>query len=170
MENKTIYLIEGVSGTGKTSVAEQLIKRGYYAIDADEEIGFFGDPNTHLPTKDESVKDWLWNKDKFEIIVSKNKDTMFICGGSMNQEDFTKFFSKIFTLQIDDETLKRRLKDRTNNEYGKHPEELARQLEWNKGVESWSKQRGTILIDATQSPDKVVDDILSNIEMHNKHE
>lgn len=168
--NKKIYLIEGLSGTGKTSVSEQLIKRGYNAVDADEKIGFFGDPNTCLPTVNESIKEWLWDRNKFESIVVNNKDALFVCGGSMNQESFNNFFEKIFTLQVDDNTLKERLKNRTNNSYGKNPEELARQLEWNKGVESWSKQRGTILIDATRSIDKVVDDILNHIELKNDHE
>ncbi len=164
MNNTKIYLIEGLSGTGKTSVSEELTRRGYNAIDADEIIGFFGDPRTGLPMQDETKREWLWDKEKFKDIKEKNKDIIFICGGAMNQEDFTSHFSKVFTLQVDDETLKSRLQNRTNNDYGKNPEELSKQLDWNKGVASWSKQRGTVLIDATQSLTTIVDEILKNIE------
>lgn len=156
-----LYLIEGLSGTGKTSVAEELIKRGYNAIDADEVFGFFGDLNTGLPSDDTTKREWLWDRQKFEEIVGKTNGILFVSGGAMNQEDFKDSFSKVFTLQVDDETLKKRLMNRTNNDYGKQPHELARQLEWNKGVEVWSKQRGTILIDATRDLDKVVDEIVS---------
>jgi Cdc6-like AAA superfamily ATPase len=38
------YLIEGVSGTGKTSVCKELQRRGYYAINGDTELAYQGDP------------------------------------------------------------------------------------------------------------------------------
>ncbi len=82
----------------------------------------------------------------------------------MNQHDFRHYFQKVFTLRIDDETLKERLMNRTNNDYGKHPEELARQLEWNKKVVEDSGYRQNILIDATQPLDKVVDNILRHVK------
>jgi broad-specificity NMP kinase len=40
------YLIEGVSGTGKTSVCKELQRRGYYAINGDTELAYQGDPGT----------------------------------------------------------------------------------------------------------------------------
>jgi hypothetical protein len=38
------YLIEGVSGTGKTSVCDELQRRGYHAIHGDRELAYQGDP------------------------------------------------------------------------------------------------------------------------------
>ena len=43
------YLIEGVSGTGKTAVAEELQRRGYYVIHGDRELAYVGDPETGEP-------------------------------------------------------------------------------------------------------------------------
>jgi hypothetical protein len=40
------YLIEGVSGTGKTSLCKELQRRGYYAINGDTELAYQGDPET----------------------------------------------------------------------------------------------------------------------------
>jgi broad-specificity NMP kinase len=40
------YLIEGVSGTGKTSVAEELHGRGYQVVHGDRELAYKGDPVT----------------------------------------------------------------------------------------------------------------------------
>ena len=43
------YLIEGVSGTGKTSVCHELRRRGYHAINGDRELAYQGDPKTGEP-------------------------------------------------------------------------------------------------------------------------
>jgi len=160
-----IYLIEGVSGTGKTTVCEELNRRGYKAIEADEEIAHYADPKTGLPTNEKIPDNWIWNKEKFNKAIEQEGDSsIFICGGAMNQEDFKHHFNKVFTLHIDDETLKYRLLHRINNDFGKHPDELALQLEWNKGAVKYSKERGTILIDAIKPVSEVVDEILSHTE------
>jgi len=157
------YLIEGISGTGKSAVCQELKLRGYYAIEADEVFGFYGNPVTGFKVKAKKQLNWIWNPKKVkEILCSESKD-IFVCGGAMNQNKFTGYFAKVFTLYVDDETLKKRLLRRKNNDFGKNPEDLARQLEWNKGAVAYAKQRQTILIDATKSLTKVVDEILSNI-------
>lgn len=159
------YLIEGISGTGKTSVCEELKRRGYKAVEADEEIAHYADPKTGLPTDEKIQANWLWNEEKFNEAIKEEGDSpVFICGGAMNQEGFKHHFEKVFTLYVDDETMKHRLSTRTNNDFGKKPEELALQLTWNKGAVSYSQQRGTTLIDATRPINEVVDDILSHIK------
>ena len=155
------YLIEGISGTGKTEVCHELQRRGYKAIEADEVFGFYGDPKTGLPTEEKSQLNWIWDKKKVDEVLNNKTNIIFICGGAMNQNEFMHYFAKAFTLQVDDETLKSRLLSRTNNDFGKHSEDLVRQLEWNKGVVAYAKQRGTILIDATKSTTDIVDEILS---------
>ena len=40
------YLIEGLSGTGKTSVCDELQRRGHHAIHGDRELAYQGDPET----------------------------------------------------------------------------------------------------------------------------
>ncbi len=154
------YLIEGISGTGKSAVCAELDKRGYKALEADEVFGYYGDPKTGLPTNEEHQLNWIWDKNKISAELGNKTHTIFVCGGAMNQNDFTHYFEKIFTLYLDDITLKDRLLNRTNNDFGKNPEDLTRQLDWNKGAVSYAKQRGTILIDATQPINQVVDVIL----------
>lgn len=153
------YLIEGLSGTGKTTVGEELLKRGFRVIDADKAFGFYGDH------KNKSQLNWLWDKDKIKQELDGVEDVTFICGGAMNQNEFMQYFAKVFTLYVDDDTLKNRLLSRTNNDFGKKPEDLARQLEWNKGTIDYAKQRGTILIDATKPIKAVVGEILSYIKV-----
>ena len=158
------YLIEGLSGTGKTAVCNELKKRGYASIEADDAFGFYGDIKTGLPTEEKSQLNWLWDKKKIDAALADTTAPTFVCGGAMNQHELTHYFKKTFTLVVGDETLKHRLSTRTNNDFGKHPEDLARQLEWNKGAVAYAQQRGTIVIDASQPLDSVVDTILTYIE------
>lgn len=62
------------------------------------------------------------------------------------------------------ETLMNRLRTRTNNNYGKTPEELTKQLEWNKKVVEDSLKKGYIVIDSSKDVSSVVDKILSSLE------
>ncbi|WP_281965747.1 hypothetical protein [Serinicoccus marinus] len=42
-------LVEGVSGTGKTSVCRELRRRGIQAFNGDTELAYQGDPATGAP-------------------------------------------------------------------------------------------------------------------------
>ena len=42
-------LIEGVSGTGKTTVAEELERRGFHVVHGDRSLAYVGDPETGAP-------------------------------------------------------------------------------------------------------------------------
>src|SRR5688572_25330846 len=46
---KRNYLVEGLSGAGKSSVYEELIRRGYKAISTDRAWKYHADPDTGLP-------------------------------------------------------------------------------------------------------------------------
>lgn len=159
-----LYLIDGVSGAGKTTVCDELNRRGYRAIEADEVLASFIDPTTGLPTDKHLPENWYWDKEKFEAMVSDAGDNdLFVCGGAMNKPDFLHRFAKIFTLHLDDETLKDRLLNRTNSDSGKKPEELAFQLRENKKTIQYSKERGSLLIDATKPLDAVINEIIQNL-------
>jgi dephospho-CoA kinase len=148
------YLISGLPGTGKTSVCEELQLRGYHAIDADKAFGFQADNG------------WIWNDEKLsEVLDDLSSDTLFICGSASNRDKYMDRFAKIFILYVDSETLKTRLIDRTNNNFGKSPATLTRQLELNEGVKEYSIKRGRIIIDATQSITEVVGNILDKIKV-----
>ncbi|AJD46212.1 P-loop NTPase domain-containing protein (plasmid) [Rhizobium gallicum bv. gallicum R602sp] len=75
------YLIEGVSGTGKTTVAEELRRRGYHVIHGDRELSYVGDSETCEPLDGlahETVTDsvtWehehhIWDIDKVTSVVA----------------------------------------------------------------------------------------------------
>jgi hypothetical protein len=82
---------------------------------------------------------------------------LFVCGSSRNRDRFLPYFTKVFNLRIDDDTMRRRLDERTNNEFGKQPEEVELMLRLNRSGE---KPAGAIDVDATQPLRQVVDEVL----------
>jgi hypothetical protein len=82
---------------------------------------------------------------------------LFVCGSSRNRDRFLPYFTKIFNLRIDDDTMRRRLQERTNNEFGKQSEEVELMLRLNRSDE---KPAGAIDVDATEPLDQVVDEVL----------
>lgn len=166
------YLIEGVSGTGKTSVATELQRRGYHVIHGDRELAYEGDPVTGEPLDssalDQNILDvafrhrlHLWDVDKVKsLLADKSHPTSFFCGGSRNFHRFIDLFDEVFVLDVDAVTLKRRLAERPEDEFGGKPaeQELVLQLHASKEDEP----RNARIIDATAQLSSVVDDILSS--------
>jgi len=144
------YLVEGLSGAGKSSVYEELIHRGYKAISTDRAWKF----HAGLSDYDNAV----WDEQKaLGELESPEPDVLFVCGSSRNRDRFLPYFTKVFNLRIDDDTMRRRLEERTNNDFGKQPEELELMLSLNRSDE---KPSGAIAVDATQPLVQVVDELL----------
>src|SRR3954464_12552946 len=82
------YLVEGVSGAGKTAVATELQRRGYQAIHGDRELAYWGDPRTGRPVDPDTKPPgalWLWDLEKVKAyIASQDEPVTFFCGGSRN--------------------------------------------------------------------------------------
>jgi hypothetical protein len=155
---KRNYLVEGLSGAGKSSVYEELIGRGYKAISTDRAWKYRADPDTGLSGRPIHYDGSMWDQRKaLSELESPEPDVLFVCGSSRNRDRFLPYFTKVFNLRIDDDTMRRRLRERTNNDFGKQPEEVELMLRLNRSDE---KPAGAIDVDATQPLDKVVDEVL----------
>jgi hypothetical protein len=155
---KRNYLVEGLSGAGKSSVYEELIRRGYMAISTDRAWKFHADPDTGLSGGPGHFDNAMWDQQKaVRELERPEPDVLFVCGSSRNRDRFLPYFTKVFNLRIDDDTMRRRLDERTNNEFGKQPEEVELMLRLNRSDE---KPAGAIDVDATQALDHVVDELL----------
>jgi broad-specificity NMP kinase len=162
------YLIEGVSGTGKTSVCEELQRRGYHAIHGDRELAYQGDPATGAAVEGHTQEHHIWHVEKVEALVA-NQDAAgtFFCGGSRNLSRFIGLFDAVFVLIVDLDTLNRRLDERNNDKDEWHPTQAEREL-----IERLHQTRqGTpngISIDATAPVERVVDEILKAIALNHR--
>lgn len=165
------YLIEGLSGTGKTSVATELQQRGYHVIHGDRELAYKGDPQTGEPLdgpahKQNSLdvafahKHHLWDVDKVKSLVAdRSRPISFFCGGSRNFHRFIDLFDRVFVLDVDLDTLERRLASRPEDEFGGKPAE--REVVVRLHATKEDIPRNATTIDATAPLASVVDDILS---------
>ena len=158
------YLIEGVSGTGKTSVCNELQRRGYHAIHGDRELAYRGDPETGEPTDGFAHEHHIWHVDKVNALVANQDEAVtFFCGGSRNFAKFIDLFDGVFVLEVDLDTLNRRLDERPDSEWGggKPTErELVARLHQTKE----DIPKNGISIDATASVARVVDEIVRQSE------
>jgi dephospho-CoA kinase len=161
------YFIEGVSGSGKTSVAIELEQRGYHVVHGDRVLAYRGDPRTGEPVElpPDAALEWrqghhIWNVGKVRAIVAdKSRMETFFCGGSRNWGDFIDLFDKVFVLDVDRETLNQRLLNRPEDEFGGKPDERAFVLRLHASEEDIP--RHGIRIDATGPIEHVLDAILS---------
>lgn len=153
------YLIEGVSGTGKTTVCHELRKRGYHSINGDTELAYQGNPETGEPVDGLSHEYHIWNVDKVRVLIAdQGHAASFFCGGSRNFLKFIDLFDRVFVLEIDLDTLNRRLAMRPETEWGGKPAE--RQLIRRLHATKEDVPKNAIAIDATAPIELVVDEIL----------
>ena len=121
------YLIEGVSGAGKTAVCRELQRRGHHAINGDVELAYQGDPETGAPLPAPKGHAYhIWDVEKVRSLAADRTHAMtFFCGGCRNVHRFVELFDKVFVLQVDLETLQQRLSARPAHEFGGKPGERA---------------------------------------------
>ena len=152
------YLVEGLSGTGKSSVYEELVRRGHHAISTDRAWTHHVDPDTGLPGGPIHHDNWMWDRQRAVSELERSEpDVLFVCGSSRNRDDFLPYFAKVFYLRIDDDTMRRRLEPRTADDWEVGPGAVELMLELNQHDEG---PPGAIDVDATQPLDQVVDELL----------
>ena len=155
---KRNYLVAGLSGAGKSSVYEELIRRGYKAISTDRAWAYHADPDTSLPGGPISHDTWMWDRQKaVRELESPEPEVLFVCGSSRNRDHFLPYFTKVFNLRIDDDTMRRRLEERTDDDWPLGQEGVELMLELNRSDEG---PAGAIELDATQPLNQVVEELL----------
>jgi len=169
-ESMGAYFITGEAGTGKSSLAAELQKRGYLAYDGDgtPSLTYHTDRTTGQPITEKlahyAETDWVWDATKLRELLD-TPNNVFLTGATSNQREFYALFAKIFILTIDAKTLTQRLQNRRSGDYGMHPEELKEIL---RTFEGWTRRTivedGAIPKDATQPLAKVADEILAHIQ------
>jgi len=161
------FLIEGGSGTGKTTVCHELRRRGYQAINGDRELAYQGDPETGSPVTGVTGiavhHHHIWDVDKVKsLIADRSEAVTFFCGGSRNFGKFIGLFDAVFVLEVDAETLACRLDGRPRDEWGGREEE--RRLIERLHLTRTEIPSGAIPINAAAPLPHVVDDILRRVQ------
>ncbi|KQU95283.1 AAA family ATPase [Devosia sp. Root105] len=165
------YLIEGLSGAGKTTVAEELQRRGHHVIHGDRQFAYYGDPETGAPldwpafdSENDKVawgyRHWIWPVERVKALIADRSHLIsFFCGGSRNRHHFIALFDRVFVLEADAATLNRRLAARPADVFGGKPIERAFNTRLHASGDN--DPGNAIRIDATAPLADVVDAILA---------
>ena len=149
-------LITGMSGTGKSSLLDQLAARGYRTVDTD-----YGD---YFHTVD---GERLWREDQVSALLDSTADeapgVLFIQGTTRNQVRFYPRFDHIILLSAPPEILAERLAARTTNPYGKDPAELAETLHYQQTVEPLLRASVTLEVVTTVPVAQVAAIVLDHV-------
>lgn len=162
-----LYFVTGISGSGKTTVARELIKRGYVALDSKVTKGIFhfvdseGRPASDFrpQDKDQSNKyKWVLNVPLLQRLLEQNKDSkaVFLCGrGNIRQH--WALAEKVFLLRVDAETMINRLNraDR-DNDFAKDKATQTKLFDSLEFVQRSLANAGAISIDAKQPIDNIL--------------
>ncbi len=157
------YLVDGGSGTGKTTVCDELQRRGYQAIHGDRELraepetGEGRAPEDHLPPR--------WDLSKVKALLADQDEAVtFFCGGCRNSSEFIDLLDGVFVLEVDDlGTVARRIDERVlrdASDWGGRQEErdaIMRLHHTKEGVAQGCA------VDATAPVQSVVDEILRRV-------
>jgi shikimate kinase len=99
-----------MSGAGKSTILDELRRRGLLTVDTDYD-GW-------------EKPDGTWDEPRMDRLLAQHQDIV-VSGTVEDQSEFYDCFEHIVLLSVPLEVLMRRLRDRTNNAYGKSPAELA---------------------------------------------
>jgi shikimate kinase len=144
-------LLTGMSGVGKSTLIEALAARGYQAVDLDQPAW----------SEHDADGDWIWRAERVrELLARDDGELLFVSGCASNQGQFYARFAAVVLLAAPAPVLIERLATRTNNQYGKRPEELAEVLGYLESVEPLLRRGATHELDAAAPLDQVLAAVL----------
>ena len=166
--------ITGISGTGKTTIAEELKRRGYHAISIDETVGlcswknretnerFVGDATLNKEFTD--THKWICDIELLKEHMGTDSKTVFVLGMASNRDEIADLFDKVLLLQCKPETFLHRLNTRTNNSFGRDESIQNHMLEWYESFENKMLKNGAISINTDRPINEVVDEVIKQAE------
>ena len=135
---------------------------GSWCIGAIRKRGLSVAPETGAPTALWMSKHQIWDVEKVQAFVANQEEAVtFFCGGSRNFTKFIDLFDGVFVLEVDLDTMNRRIDQRVAldpSDFGGKPEERELAVRLHQTKEEIPKNG--IIIDATAPLARVVDEIL----------
>ena len=109
----------------------------------------------------ESGQDWVWREDRIqELLDTEDAAVLFVSGTSPNQGRFYPRFNHIILLSAPADVILERLATRSNNPYGKRPDEVAKVLDEIQTIEPLLRRGATHEINTSIPLDRAVARVL----------
>jgi shikimate kinase len=135
-------LITGMSGVGKTTVLNELQRRGRLTIDTDYD-GW-------------ELSDGTWDEPRMTQLLAAQRDVI-VSGTVSNQGRFYNRFEHVVLLSAPLGVLLDRVHRRENNPYGKTPEQQAEIRRYLKEVEPALRRNSTLELDGQLPVSRLAD-------------
>jgi shikimate kinase len=155
-------LITGMSGTGKSSVIQELAARGHHAYDLDTpEWSEWIDTDPSDGLTPAQGKDWVWREDRVRALLSRSEDgTLFIGGCAENMGRLIPLIDAVVLLSAPVATIMERLRTRLPGSYGSVAEERRRVGDLISTIEPLLRKSADYEIDTRRPIPATVDEIL----------
>ena len=164
------FLITGNPGSGKTTIARELSRRGLIAIDADDTAHWettAGEPASqpgHASDEWLLGHRWVWSRQRIEDVIRPHAGAgrdVFLCGIAMNQRDMFDLFTTVFLLSIDHETQLSRL-DTADNADRNHAQRT-QILDGRATFEREMRAAGAVVLDGSRPATELAGRILDEV-------
>lgn len=130
-----------MSATGKSTVLAELARCGFRTVDTDEPGWKLGE---------------LWDEEKIARLLAEDGPTLVVSGTVENQGPFYDRFDAVVLLSAPAEVIIERIATRTNNPWGKSPEQRELILEQIEQVDPLLRATCTHEVDASAPLAEVV--------------
>jgi shikimate kinase len=152
---RSVVLVTGMSGTGKSAALRELAARGHRAVDLDYGYSVLV-PDPAVPVGWEQ----RWDEEKVTGLLDGHRDgTLFLAGTVSNQRKFYDRFDAVVLLTAPADVLLPRIAERSDNPFGKDERGRATVLHHLETVEPLLRRGATHVLDAARPLADVVDDL-----------
>ena len=167
------FLVTGNPGSGKTTLAAELARRGLVAIDPDydSELAYWeDDAGTRVLKADGPAQPgehwlrthhWVWSRSRLQGLVREARVPVFVCGIALNIDQVVDLFERIFLLRIDADTQEQRLLAYdARNRPGRNEAGRQQIREGRPSFEAQMLELGAIALDGTAPTSTVADQLI----------
>jgi dephospho-CoA kinase len=135
-------LVTGMSGVGKTTVLEELGRRGCLTVDTDYD-GWV-------------LADGTWDERRMDRLLGEQPDVV-VSGTVENQGRFYDRFEQVVLISAPIEVLIERVSRRADNPYGRTAEQQAEIAEYVETVEPLLRRGATVELDGRKPVEELAD-------------